>query len=162
MRWVTPSNRQVCRSRPMRGEAFTKSPMAIKIRLRLKACHKICSSRFAALQAGGKREHHRNANQKQKRREDEVGARPTIPVGVLDWPVGQVVAARVVDQNHACDGESAKYIEAKQASGAVWRTRSSRRCPALRVSGDGDMPRTNISALEGRLVTPEMRRYFAC
>ena len=111
----------------MIGEAFTKSPMAIRIRLRLKACHKICVSRFTALQAGGERVDHRDSNQEQERREDEVGASPAIPVGVLDRPVGQVVAAGVVDQNHAGDRESAINIQAKQAFGGRFRGFESRR-----------------------------------
>jgi hypothetical protein len=72
---------------------------------------------FAALKAGGKREHHRDAHQKQKRREDEVGRSPAIPVGVLDRTIGQVVAAGVVDHNHSGDGESAENIQAKQPFG---------------------------------------------
>jgi hypothetical protein len=71
-------------------------------------------SGLTALQARGKRVHHRDANQKQEGRKDEVSRSPAIPIGVLDRPISQVVAARVVDHDHGRDGEPAKNIEAKQ------------------------------------------------
>jgi hypothetical protein len=74
-------------------------------------------SGFAALKAGGKREHHRDPNQKQKRRENEIGRSPAIPIGVLDRRVGQFVTAGVVNQNHASDGEPAIDIQAEQTLG---------------------------------------------
>ena len=74
----------------------------------------IALSGFTALQARGKRVHHRNANQKQEGRKNEVSRSPAIPIGMLDRPISQVVAARVVDHDHGGDGEPAKNIKTEQ------------------------------------------------
>ena len=65
-------------------------------------------ARLAAPGARRKRVDDRDADEKQKRRKDEVGGRPAIPIRVLDGPIGFVVAAGIIDNDHARNREAAE------------------------------------------------------
>src|SRR6185437_4166772 len=64
--------------------------------------------------ARGEREVRRNADDEQEVREDQVGGRPPVPVGVLQRRIDRAPGAGVVDEQHSGDGETAKDIEREQ------------------------------------------------
>jgi hypothetical protein len=64
-------------------------------------------ARLSAAQTGSKGKHHGYAHKKNKRRKDEICRCPAIPFGVLDGPVGLVVAARIIHKNHPHNGKDA-------------------------------------------------------
>src|SRR3954454_14970941 len=62
----------------------------------------------------------RSADNEQEEGEDEVGGRPTMPVGMFELPVLIFLAplARIVDQDHGEDRKAAKDVEREQATAA--------------------------------------------
>ena len=54
---------------------------------------------------------HGNANNEQKEREYQVCRRPSVPLGVLQWPVDVLPVTGIIHQHHACNGQPAEYIE---------------------------------------------------
>src|SRR5262249_32908649 len=61
----------------------------------------------------GKR--HRDANNEQEGRKDEIGERPAVPGGMQQGRENVTPVASVVDQNHPGDSETTQSIERLQA-----------------------------------------------
>ena len=60
------------------------------------------------------REVRRDAGDEQEERKDEVCRRPAVPAGVLERGIDRGPGARVVDQEHSCDGQPAKDVQRQQ------------------------------------------------
>src|SRR5271166_2208903 len=69
----------------------------------------------ASLESRLERKHQRDADNKQKEGKDEIGRGPSIPLRMLQRPIG-CAAARIVDQDHGGDCGPAKDIERHQAA----------------------------------------------
>ena len=52
------------------------------------------------------------AAEEKKGRENEIGRRPAVPFGMRDGPISFFVAAGIVHQDHARDGEAAEDVQA--------------------------------------------------
>ncbi len=55
-----------------------------------------------------------HADDEDEEGEDQIGRSPTIPFGMLQRRIDGVPTARIVDQNHAGDRQSAKDVQRKQ------------------------------------------------
>ena len=54
----------------------------------------------AARSARGERELRRDADDEKKERKDQVGRRPSVPLGVLERRIDRAPRARIVDEQH--------------------------------------------------------------
>ena len=71
--------------------------------------------RVATVEARGEGQREGDADHDKKAREDQVGGGGVIPEGVTQLGVDRGIRARVGDQDHAGDRETAQHIEGQQA-----------------------------------------------
>ena len=63
--------------------------------------------RHTLSEPGGGRENSRDADEKQKSREDEVCRGKPAPGSMLEWPIGSGFVAVIIDEDHKGDRKTA-------------------------------------------------------
>ena len=77
------------------------------------------------------RQMRRDAGDEEEEREDEVRRRPAVPRGVLERRIDRAPRARIVDEQHAGDGQPAENVEGQE----TFRSALSRRAGRERSAG---------------------------
>src|SRR6202035_678930 len=72
------------------------------------------SARYPALQPRTERKRHRHSDDKQKERKHQVSRSPSVPLSMLQRPIGSRLVARVINQNHSSNRHPAKKVERHQ------------------------------------------------
>ncbi len=57
----------------------------------------------------------RHPDDEEEKRKDQIGWRPTMPLGMTEGPIDVTPGAWIIDKDHAGDGQSAKHIERDQS-----------------------------------------------
>src|SRR5262249_42743170 len=69
---------------------------------------------------------------------DEIGRRPSVPLGVLEWSVDRAPGARIVHEQHPGDRHSAENVEREKAF-SLRRFSARRRLWCQRLSNVGEI-----------------------
>ena len=91
--------------------------------------------RFTLCESPSQRERNGDADDEQEEREDQVGRRAAVPVGVPERRIDRPPGAGIVDEHHPRHGEPAEHVEREKPS----RLHTGK-CIVPDAGGDGNRP----------------------